>query len=361
MFYQVLQKVKSKKEKTAKVSTVFPDTELEGKITVTKGGGKRRPTACPSRISISRIKKHWQERQNKKPRRGEKIMALTTINLTAGMRANLFSLQKTSRDTQITQGRLATGLKVNTALDNPINFFTAQEHRLRASDLAGRKDGMSEAIQTVKAANVGVEGISNLIAQAKSLAQSAMSASSTSEATTFASQYGTVMAQINQMAADSGYKGVNLLQAGSLTVEFAPTAGDSSLSLTGFGGTTTDFNITGLTAELTSGAAGNGGNWADDSAISTAAILISIDNLETATGNLRTESKKLSNNLSIITAREDFTSQMINTLSDGAAKLTEADMNEESANLLMLQTRQALGTTSLSLASQAAQSVLRLF
>jgi flagellin-like hook-associated protein FlgL len=78
-------------------------------------------------------------------------------------------------------------------------------------------------------------------------------------------------------------------------------------------------------------------------------------------GNLRTESKKLSNNLSIITAREDFTSQMINTLGDGAAKLTEADLNEEGANMLMLQTRQALSTTSLNIASQAAQNVLRLF
>ncbi len=94
------------------------------------------------------------------------------------MRANLFSLQKTARDMETTQNRLATGLKVNTALDDPINFFTAQEHRLRASDLASRKDGMSEAIQTIKAANVGVEGVNNLIAQAKSLAQSAMSATS---------------------------------------------------------------------------------------------------------------------------------------------------------------------------------------
>jgi flagellin-like hook-associated protein FlgL len=52
---------------------------------------------------------------------------------------------------------------------------------------------------------------------------------------------------------------------------------------------------------------------------------------------------------------------MINTLEDGAVNLTIADMNEEGATMLMLQTRQALGTTSLSLASQAAQSVLRLF
>ena len=69
----------------------------------------------------------------------------------------------------------------------------------------------------------------------------------------------------------------------------------------------------------------------------------------------------MATNLSTITARQDFTAQMINTLQDGAANLTNADMNEEGANMLMLQTRQALGTTSLSLASQAAQAVLRLF
>ena len=291
-------------------------------------------------------------------------MALSTINLTSGMRANLFSLQQTTKDLEITQKRLATGLKVNTALDDPINFFTAKEHRLRATDLAGRKDGMSEAIQTIKAANVGVEGINNLIAQAKSLAQSAMSGT-VSDAAIFASQYGTVMTQINQMAVDSGYKGINLLQAGELTVEFAPTAGQSTLKLTGFGGTVAYFDISGLNAEVT-GTAANGANWITGAgttaaAVSNTAIQTSIDNLETATSALRTETKKLSNNLSIITAREEFTAQMINTLEDGAAKLTEADLNEEGANMLMLQTRQALGTTSLSLASQAAQSVLRLF
>ncbi|MDX1708897.1 MAG: hypothetical protein R3274_09875 [Desulfobacterales bacterium] len=285
-------------------------------------------------------------------------MALSTINLTAGMRANLFSLQQTSKDFDITQKRLATGLKVNTALDDPINFFTAQEHKLRATDLASRKDGMSEAIQTIKAANVGVEGINNLIAQAKSLAQSAMSATA-SDAQIFASQYSTVMTQINQMAADSGYKGVNLLQSGELTVEFAPTAGQSTLKLSGFGDSSGNFNISGLSSEVTAG----GTNWvtSGSTTVNTANIQSSINNLETAMNSLRTESKKLSNNLSIITAREEFSAQMINTLNDGAAKLTEADMNEEGANMLMLQTRQALGTTSLSLAGQAAQGVLRLF
>jgi flagellin-like hook-associated protein FlgL len=276
------------------------------------------------------------------------------------MRANLFSLQKMSRDMEITQNRLATGLKVNTALDDPINFFAAQEHRSRASDLASRKDGMSEAIQTIKAANVGVEGVNNLIAQAKSLAQSAMSATA-SEATTLATQYGKVMTQINQMANDSGYKGTNLMQSGSLTVQFAPTANQSFLNMTGFGDSTAAFNIAGLDAEVST--AGMGTTWvvSGQTTVTTSAVQTSINNLETAMDTLRTKSKTLSNNLAIITAREDFTSQMINTLGDGAAKLTEADMNEEGANMLMLQTRQALATTSLNLASQVAQSVLRLF
>ena len=281
-------------------------------------------------------------------------MALSTINLTSGMRANLFSLQQTSKDFEITQKRLATGLRVNTSLDDPINFFAAQEHRLRASDLAGRKDGMSEAIQTIKSANVGIEGIVNLLAQAKSLAQSALSAGST-DAISFASAYAEVMTQINMMAADSGYKGINLLQSGELTVQFASTANESYLHLSGFGTTDAEFSIAGMSE------AGTGFGWVNGTTVATSTIQAAMDGIEEAMGTLRTEAKVLSNNLSIITAREEFTAQMINTLDDGAAKLTEADMNEEGANMLMLQTRQALGTTSLSLASQAAQGVLRLF
>jgi len=283
-------------------------------------------------------------------------MALSTISLTPGMRANLFSLQQTSKDFEIVQKRLASGLRINSALDDPINFFTAQEHRLRAADLAARKDGMSEAIQTIKAANVGVENINTLIAQAKSLAQSALSATST-DATTFALQYETVIDQINEMARDSGYKGVNLLQEAQLTVQFASEADLSYLNLTGFGGTDIDFNITGLQDEM----ATKGSNWVAGTTVNSTNIEASIDRLESARDELRVQSKTLSSNLSIITAREEFTAEMINTLGDGASKLTEADMNEEGANMLMLQTRQALGTTSLSLASQAAQGVLRLF
>jgi flagellin-like hook-associated protein FlgL len=290
-------------------------------------------------------------RKTKTPRKGKSTMALSTINLTAGMRANLFSLQQTSKELEITQKRLATGLKVNTALDDPIAFFASEAHRQRASDLTMRKDEMGEAIQTVKAANNGIESISTLIESAKSLAQSALSAATSAELTSLETQYNNVLDQLDLLVEDSGYKGINLLGGTSetLNVKFDEN-GDSSITLTGF-----DASATGLL--ITDASGWNGGGGAAD----TAAVNANIAELDVAKTTLRTESKNLASNLNVITTREDFTSSMINTLSDGAAKLTEADMNEEGANMLMLQTRQALGTTSLSMASQAAQSVLRLF
>jgi flagellin len=83
-----------------------------------------------------------------------------------------------------------------------------------------------------------------------------------------------------------------------------------------------------------------------------------IHNAETA---LRSQSARLSSNLSVITIRQDFTTSMVNTLQQGSDNLTLADMNEEGANMLALQTKQSLGTSALSLASQSAQSVLKLF
>jgi flagellin-like hook-associated protein FlgL len=277
-------------------------------------------------------------------------MAMQPISLTSGMRANLVSLQNTNSLLELTQKRLASGKKVNSALDDPVAYFTSVAHEQRASDLSSRKDEMSEAVQTVKAADAGIQSITTLIAAAKSLASSALSADSTT-ATTLMNQFNTVRTQIDEMAADSGYKGVNLLGGTSvaLTVKFDET-GASKLGITGFDATTSAGGLNIATAA-----------WVSGTSIATTLIEASITSLDAAKDTLRTQSSKLANNLSIITARQEFTQGMINVLKDGAAGLTNADMNEEGANMLMLQTRQALGTTSLSLASQAAQSVLRLF
>jgi flagellin len=272
-------------------------------------------------------------------------MSTSDISLTAGMRTNLLNLQNTSTLLNRTQQRLSSGKQVNSALDNPTNFFAAQAAGQRASDLSDRKDGMSEAVQTVSATNAGITAITGLINAAKGVAQSALSTSDTNVQSKLAAQYDTIRTQIDNMSSDSGYRGLNLLSSSNtLTVNFNENA-SSRLNVVGFLG-----NSTGLSLSPASS------NWQSTSAITTDTA-----RMDTAISTLRTNTQTLAANLNIITTRQGFTDSMINTLQTGADNLTLADMNQEGANMLMLQTRQSLGTTSLSMSSQAAQSVLKLF
>lgn len=280
---------------------------------------------------------------------------MADISLTAGMRSNLYSMQQTNRLMDRTAGRLSSGFKVQSALDDPIAYFAAEGHRQRATDLAGRKDEMGEAVQLVKAGNNGIEAITDLVAAAKSLAQSALSADSSAEIVSLETQYNAIRTQIDELSADASYKGVNLMSSDDdLKVSF-DELGAASVTLEGFAGDASGLSLTSVGAS----------SWVDGTATdatgNASMINADITLLDAARTTLRTEAKDLANNLSTITIRQDFTAKMINTLSDGADDLTLADMNEEGANMLMLQTRQGLGTSSLSMASQAAQSVLRLF
>jgi flagellin len=277
--------------------------------------------------------------------KGENTMSTSDISLTAGMRTNLLNLQQTSDLLNRTQKRLSSGKQVNSALDNPTNYFAAQNANQRASDLSDRKDGMSEAVQTVTATNAGITAITGLINAAKGVAQSALSTSDTNVQSKLAAQYDTIRSQIDNISSDSGYRGLNLLSAtNTLTVNFNENS-TSKLNVVGF-----LANSSGLSLSATSG------NWASTSSITSDAA-----KMDTAISTLRTNTQTLAANLNIITTRQSFTDDMINTLQTGADNLTLADMNQEGANMLMLQTRQSLGTTSLSMSSQAAQSVLKLF
>ena len=276
------------------------------------------------------------------------------ITLTAGMRSNLIALQSTNKLMDLTQTRLSTGMKVNSALDDPVNFFKAKDHRDRAGDLSALKDGMAEAIKTIEAGNTGVEGIYDLLDQMKSLATAAKTAATTTAAKTLTSQYYSVQAQVGKMANDSNYGGVNLLNDDDLQVDF-DASGTNYLTIEGFNVNSTGTSIAGENVNT-------GYDFGDTNAtVAAGDIASAIAEIDDAISALRTETQKLSSSLSTIEIRADFTSNMINTLETGADNLTLADMNEEGANMLMLQTRQSLGTTSLSLSSQAAQSVLRLF
>ena len=160
----------------------------------------------------------------------------------------------------------------------------------------------------------------------------------------YAEQFDGVLDQIDQLVQDTSYKGINLLNGDDLTVVFNESR-TSTLELKGV-----TFNSTGL------GFTASEAEWKDNENIDK-----SLDQITKATSLLRAQASEFGQNLSTVQIREDFTENMINNLQTGADKLTLADMNEEAANMLALQTRQQLGVNSLSMASQAAQSVLQLF
>lgn len=367
------------------------------------------------------------------------------------MRSNLLSLQNTQSLMDTTQERLSTGKKVNSALDNPSSFYTSQSLTNRASDLSALLDSMGQGIQTIKAANEGIESITEFVQQAKSVANQARdeankvagsvgdydaekiaantkfnitvtyngetkseqvtltdektsgtdaaakiqtalqamkfgadgTALGTNYTVTFEdgafkvnsangeeikisfevggakmdasagnanrvkaiSQFNDILDQIDQLAKDSGYKGVNLLGGTdqSLTVIFNEDR-SSNLTIQGVDASTKGLDISRVT------------DWGSNTNIDA-----SIEEVEDAINELRNMASEFGNNYSIVQNREDFTENLINVLEEGSDKLVLADMNEESANMLALQTRQQLGVNSLSLASQAAQAVLKLF
>src|SRR5258705_5952215 len=154
------------------------------------------------------------------------------IVLSAGVRANLLQLQKTSELITQTQTKLATGKRVNSALDNPVNFFTAQGLQNRASDLGNLLDAMGSAFNTIQAANNGITSITKLVQSAQALVSQAQQTSSLTVRANLSTQFDQILTQIGTLASDSGFNGINLLDknnSADLTVTLNET-GTSSVT-----------------------------------------------------------------------------------------------------------------------------------
>jgi len=376
------------------------------------------------------------------------------IVLSAGVRSNLLALQSTAQLSAQTQQRLATGKKVNSALDNPINFFTASSLNNRAGDLGNLLDSVGNAVKTIEAANNGITSIKQLVQAAQASARQALQSSpstarytgtvagltatttpspaftagntiTVNDGTTtatftaagnatdtvqgfldavnntanlkvraelssdgkilleatgantiviggtttvaekaqfglvagttaagtvstarsgFASQYNTLLTQIDKLAQDSGFNGIDLIYGDSLKVVF----NEQSTSFLTIAGVKLDSAGLALTAA--------GSNFQTDYDVNN-----SLTQLNNAINTLQSQASTLGSNLSVVQFRQDSMKAMINTLKTGADNLVLADSNEEGANMLALQTRQSLSTTSLSLAAQASNNVLKLF
>ena len=357
---------------------------------------------------------------------------MTDVSLNSGIRANLLQLQRSSASFQTTTERLASGKKVNSAIDNPSNFFAAVNLTDRAEALNSRLDGIGQAVQTVKAADNGISTIRSFVSAMKGVVNNALGNTDSSARADLGRQFNELLVQVAQTAKDSSYQGVNLLQGNETnTVQFGESFDSSKLDVLGFdlGGPGSEVDAQGEIvaaaktaaveiAAVASAAAVNavnaiattapGGTFrlsaASAAAVSsvaggtqTAAVALYMDNqagdpaigiqgagtakvgsidwggasykndlaaviqqIEAFDSELKTQAGNLSQNLASITIREEFSNNVINTLNEGADKLTLADLNEEGANLLALQTSTQLATQSISLASQQSQGVLQL-
>ena len=162
---------------------------------------------------------------------------------------------------------------------------------------------------------------------------------------TLGGNYNALLSQIDQLAGDASYNGINLLNGDNLQVLFNET-GTSSLTIAGV---KFDFKGLGLSPTSGTGFLDNANITASETAINAAITAV------------RAQTETFGTNSSTISTRQTFEQNMINTLQTGASNLVLADQNQESANLLTLQTQQQLEISALSIANQANQSVLKLF
>ncbi len=273
-----------------------------------------------------------------------------TIGGTASADLATIGLNTTPVDPSNTQIAGFTGtlsIQVNSETAETIDLGTIN-NRAELATALGNLTGVSASITSNAVTITALSAADSLTIAAGDevgLTNGTTSAPLNADRQTLENEFNNIRTQIDQLAADASYNGVNLLNGDSLSVIFNED-GSSSLSVTGV-----TFNADGLNIDA---AAAN--SFQDNTNINS-----SLDKLDTAISTLRQQGSTFGSNLSVVEVRQDFTKNLINTLETGAANLTLADTNLEGANMLALQTRQQLSTVALTMANQADQAVLRLF
>lgn len=298
---------------------------------------------------------------------------MSDIALTAAQRNSLLSLQKTQTLSERTQTRLSTGRRVNSVVDDAVNFFRAKALTDRSEDFGLRKDGIDQGISSMNSALNAIEGIDRFLKQMKGIAEAALS-QSTGERQSANTQFQELGRQIFQLVEDASYQGLNLLNSTNATLDVSFGVRTASrlqvqglnLHATGLIGGLGLFSVGAFSAAQSVFALSAFGLSAGSftsigpSNSNNAYVGIVISRLDASISRLRGHAANLGSNVAILQTRLDFTNSYVNELSGGADKLTLADLNEEGANLVALQTRQQLGIQSLSISGQQQQAVLSL-
>ncbi len=275
------------------------------------------------------------------------VSPMAEIGLTSATQNALLSLQRTSNLQADASRRLSTGQRVERATDDPVSFFQSKALTDRLSDLRDVKDGIGQALSNVETALVGTEAIDSVVRQLQGLVSSVRGGTDEQRAAA-ADQFDQLRQQITLLAGDSSFQGNNLIseEPNDLNVRF----NESGSSTTTVEGADTGANGLGI------GAASSFNAFASDADIDAA-----LAELQGATDTLRSQAASLGSDIALLNTRETFTENISNTINEGAAKLTEADLNEEAAKQLALSVRGQLGTEALQIAQENQLGILQLF
>lgn len=264
---------------------------------------------------------------------------MSAVNLSSSARSGLTALRNVAEQLGATQNRLATGKAVNSPMDNVSKFFTASKMDARASSIDNLMESVTNAQTSLKAASEGIKGIQGVIKEARNLTSQALATSDTATRKSLSEQFTTLTAEIGKLVTDSKVNGTNLLAGGSLTVVLNED-GTSTSDITG-----------GTVAAITAPA----NDWAAE-----ADIKASVDALTASSTALEGLAASFGSSQSLISVRKDFNASMSNLLKSGANELTAADMDQEAANLMALQTRQQMAATALSIMQSSESTALSL-
>ncbi|WP_426042472.1 flagellin [Brevundimonas sp. TWP2-3-4b1] len=271
-----------------------------------------------------------------------------SVNTNLGALVALQNLNATNADLAMTQTRINTGKKVSSAKDNGAIWAIAQGQRADIGALGAVKSSLDRGISAVDVGLAAGESISDLLLQLKEKALAATDKSlTTASRKALNEDFKSIRDQINTVAGNADFNGINLLKTGATGFQaLANAAGTSSLTVTpevlSLGSTNVTVATTTTIGTSTLAATALG------------LVNASIDNVSSALARLGTKSKALE-------THRTFVGKLTDALESGVGNLVDADLAKESAKLQSLQTKQQLGVQALGIANQAPQILVSLF
>ena len=278
-------------------------------------------------------------------------MALYSVNTNRDAMIALQNLNVTGAELGITQQRISTGRKVDSAKDNGSTWAIAQSMRATSSSLNAVKDSLQRGQSTLDVALAAGSSVSDLLLQMK---EKALAASDTTLDTAGRSalneDFKALRDQLAKTVANADFNGTNMIKTGgSNLAALANAAGTSKITVAAQSLGLGSANLTGITSTSSLAPTSAGTAQAMIATVNTA-----IGKVSTALAKMGTGSKALDLHLSFIMKLQD-------TLDNGVGNLVDADLAKESAKLQSLQTRQQLGVQALSIANQSTSALLGLF